>query len=92
AVLCVDDEHVCDILPHVTRTIVSYGIHYPADVRAIDVRYDATQSYFTVLREDKEKLDITLNMPGEHNVQNALAAIAVASEIGVSDEAIINGL
>ena len=92
AILCVDDEHVCDILPKVTRTIVSYGIHYPADIRAMDVRYDATQSYFTVLREGKPALDITLNMPGEHNVQNALAAIAVATEIGVSNEAIINGL
>lgn len=92
AVLCVDDENVCDILPEVTRTIVSYGIHYPADVRAIDVRYDATKSYFTVLRQGKDDLEITLNMPGEHNVQNALAAIAVASEIGVSDTAIVNGL
>ena len=92
AILCVDDEHVCDILPRVTRTIVSYGIHYPADIRAMDVRYDGAQSYFTVLREGKESLEITLNMPGEHNVQNALAAIAVASEIGVSDEAIVSGL
>ena len=92
AILCIDDEHVCDILPKVTRTIISYGIHYPADIRAMDVRYDGAQSYFTVLRTGKESLDITLNMPGEHNVQNALAAIAVASEIGVSDEAIINGL
>ena len=92
AILCVDDEHVCDILPKVTRTIVSYGIHYPADIRAMDLQYDATRSYFTVLREGKNSLDITLNMPGEHNVQNALAAIAVATEIGVSDEAIVNGL
>ncbi len=92
AILCIDDEHVCDILPKVTRTIISYGIHYPADIRAMDVRYDGAQSYFTVLRTGRESLDITLNMPGEHNVQNALAAIAVASEIGVSDEAIINGL
>ncbi len=92
AILCVDDEHICDILPKVTRTIVSYGIHYPADIRAMDLHYDATQSYFTVLREGKNSLDITLNMPGEHNVQNALAAIAVATEIGLTDEAIINGL
>jgi UDP-N-acetylmuramate--alanine ligase len=92
AVLCVDDEHVCDILPKITRTIVSYGIHYPADIRAMDVRYDGTQSFFTVMREGHSKLDITLNMPGEHNVQNALAAIAVATEIGVADEAIVNGL
>ncbi|HFD31231.1 MAG TPA: UDP-N-acetylmuramate--L-alanine ligase [Gammaproteobacteria bacterium] len=92
AILCVDDEHVCDILPKVTRTIVSYGIHYPADIRAMDLQYDATRSYFTVLREGKNSLDITLNMPGEHNVQNALAAIAVATEIGLTDEAIVNGL
>jgi UDP-N-acetylmuramate--alanine ligase len=58
----------------------------------MDVRYDAAQSFFSVLREGKETLNITLNMPGEHNVQNALAAIAVATEIGVSDEAIVNGL
>lgn len=92
AILCVDDEHVCDILPRITRTIVSYGIHYPADIRALDVRYEATQSFFTVLRDGRKQLDITLNMPGEHNVQNALAAIAVATEIGVGDEAIVNGL
>jgi len=92
AILCVDDEQVCDILPKITRTIVSYGIHYPADIRAMDVRYDGSQSFFTVVREGKCKLDITLNMPGEHNVQNALAAIAVATEIGVKDAAIVNGL
>jgi UDP-N-acetylmuramate--alanine ligase len=92
AILCVDDEQVCDILPRITRTIVSYGIHYSADIRAMDVRYAGTQSFFTVLREGKKQLDITLNMPGEHNVQNALAAIAVATEIGVADEAIVNGL
>jgi UDP-N-acetylmuramate--alanine ligase len=92
AILCVDDEHVCDILPKITRTIVSYGIHYPADIRAMEVRYEGRQSFFTVVREGKCKLDITLNMPGEHNVQNALAAIAVATEIGVKDTAIVNGL
>ena len=92
AILCVDDEHVCDILPKITRTIVSYGMHYPADIRAMEVRYKGRQSFFTVVREGKCNLDITLNMPGEHNVQNALAAIAVATEIGVKDTAIVNGL
>ena len=92
AVMCVDDDNVCDILPRITRSIVSYGIHFDADVRARNVRYDGTQSFFTVEREGKETLDVTLNMPGEHNVQNALAAIAIATELGVSDEDILAAL
>ena len=92
AVMCVDDDDVCDILPRITRSIVSYGIHFDADVRARNVRYDGTQSFFTVEREGKETLDVTLNMPGEHNVQNALAAIAIATELGVSDEDILAAL
>ncbi len=92
AVLCVDDDNVCDILPEITRTIVSYGIHYDADIRARNVRYAGTQSFFTVERTNKPTLDVTLNMPGEHNIQNALAAIAIATELEVSDEAILSGL
>jgi len=92
AVLCVDDDNVCDILPEITRTIVSYGIHYDADIRAKNVRYAGTQSFFTVERNGKSTLDVTLNMPGEHNIQNALAAIAIATELEVSDEAILSGL
>ena len=92
AVLCIDDENVFDILPHISRTIVSYGIHYDADVRAVDVRYESGRSFFTAQRKGHAPLQIELNMPGEHNVQNALAAIAVATEIGVSDDAIQSGL
>lgn len=92
AVLCVDDDNVCDILPEVTRTIVSYGIHYEADIRAKNVRYAGTQSFFSVERNGKPSLDVTLNMPGEHNIQNALAAIAIATELEVSDASILNGL
>ena len=92
AVLCVDDDNVCDILPEITRTIVSYGIHYDADIRAKNVRYAGTQSFFTVERKGKPSLDVTLNMPGEHNIQNALAAIAIATELDISDEAILSGL
>ena len=92
AVLCVDDDNVCDILPEITRTIVSYGIHYDADIRAKNVRYAGTQSFFTVERKGKPTLDVTLNMPGEHNIQNALAAIAIATELEVSDESILSGL
>jgi len=92
AVLCVDDENVCDILPKVTRTIVTYGIHFDADIRAKNVRYAGTQSFFNVERNNKSDLDVTLNMPGEHNIQNALAAIAIATELGISDEHILSGL
>jgi len=92
AVLCVDDENVCDILPEITRTIVTYGIHFDADIRAKNVRYDGTQSFFTVERNGYSSLDVTLNMPGEHNIQNALAAVAIATELGVSDEHILSGL
>ncbi len=92
AILCVDDDNVCDILPEVTRPIVTYGIHFDADIRAKDVRYDGTQSFFTVERDAKPSMDVTLNMPGEHNVQNALAAIAIATELGVGDEAILSAL
>jgi len=79
-------------LPEITRTIVSYGIHYDADIRAKNVRYAGTQSFFTVERKDKPTLDVTLNMPGEHNIQNALAAIAIATELEISDESILSGL
>ena len=92
AILCVDDDDVCDILPQVTRTIVTYGIHFDADFRARNVRYGGTKSYFTVERKNRTALDITLNMPGEHNIQNALAAIAIATELDVSDDAILSGL
>ena len=92
AVLCVDDDNVCDILPEITRTIVSYGIHFDADIRAKNVRYAGTQSFFTVERKNKPTLDVTLNMPGEHNIQNALAAIAIATELELSDESILSGL
>ncbi|OQX07399.1 MAG: UDP-N-acetylmuramate--L-alanine ligase, partial [Thiothrix lacustris] len=93
AVLCVDDEYVREILPQVSRPIVTYGIDDDAaDVRATGVRFVGTQSLFTVHRpRGKASLDITLNLPGRHNVLNALAAIAIATELDVADEAIIVG-
>lgn len=94
AVLCVDDEYVREILPQVSRPVVTYGIDDDAaDVRATDMRFVGTQSLFTVHRpRGKASLDITLNLPGRHNVLNALAAIAIATELDVADEAIIAGL
>ena len=93
AIVCVDDEHVRDILPRVSRPVVTYGMHHSADIRAIDVRYEAMQSHFTLLcAKDGRSIDVTLNMPGEHNVLNALAAVAIAVELEVDDAIILHAL
>lgn len=93
AVLCVDDEHVRSILPDVARPIVTYGFGEDADIRATDVRFAHTQSFFVVHRpKGRLPLEVVLNLPGRHNVLNALAAIAVATELDVADEAIVAGL
>lgn len=92
AVLCMDDENVRDIAPRVTKRIIGYGLSAEAQVRAIDVRAVGTQMAFTVLRPDHSPLPVVLNLPGLHNVRNALAAIAIATIVGVSDAAIVQGL
>ncbi len=93
AVLCIDDETVERLMPRITRPITTYGFSPKADVRAIDFEQNGTQSKFKVVRKGHSgALEIHLNLPGEHNVQNALAAIAVATEDGVSDEAIQTAL
>ena len=99
AVLCVDDQNVRDILPFVSQPMLRYGLSEDADVRAIDVKADGSQMHFVALRhtvrrhgEKPGALKVTLNLPGLHNVRNALAAIAIATELGVSDEAIIKAL
>jgi UDP-N-acetylmuramate--alanine ligase len=93
AVLCLDDEEVRNILPSVTRRVVTYGISEEADIRATDIRYEGLRTHFTVSRVGAKKgLPVTLNMPGQHNVLNALAAIAVVTDLGLSDEAIMAAL
>ncbi|HET8706610.1 MAG TPA: UDP-N-acetylmuramate--L-alanine ligase [Pseudomonadales bacterium] len=92
AVLCTDDPVVREIIPEVTRPIVTYGTRDDADVRAIDIRQHQMQTHFTVLRRGLPDLEITLNMPGKHNVLNALATIAIATDEGVEDEKIAAGL
>lgn len=92
AVLCIDDAHVREIMPFVSKPIISYGFASEASFRAIDVRADAGRMLFTVVREGGRKLDVSLNLPGLHNVLNALAAIAVADELGVADDAIVSAL
>ncbi|MCQ8897072.1 UDP-N-acetylmuramate--L-alanine ligase [Limnobacter humi] len=92
AAVCVDDPCVREIMPFVSKPLVTYGLSEQAQIRAVNVQACAGQMKFTVIREDEPALDITLNLPGEHNVRNSLAAIAVATEVGVSDAAIVSAL
>lgn len=92
AVLCMDDENVRSIRPHVTKPVIGYGLSADAQVRAIDVVADGTRMRFTVLRPDNPPLPVVLNLPGLHNVRNALAAIAVATLAGVPNADIARGL
>lgn len=93
AVLCIDDDEVRSLLPQINRPYVTYGFSEDADVRASELKQAGFQSSFTVNIPGRDTgLSITLNMPGRHNVLNALAAIAVAHEVNVSDEAIQTGL
>ena len=92
AVVCIDDPYVREIIPFVSKTVVSYGYSADAQVRAEAVREHAGRIMFTVHREAEAPLAIELNLPGRHNVQNALAAIAVATELGIEDAAIVTAL
>ena len=92
AILCTDDPGVQEIVGRVGRSMVTYGIDSPADVRARNIRYDSGKTRFDVVRADNEPLSIELKLPGRHNVQNALAAIAVAAELSVGDDAVVHAL
>lgn len=85
AVLCVDCASVREILPFVSKPVIRYGFAPDAQVRAVNVLARDGKMHFTVLREGAGPLDIVLNMPGTHNVQNALAAIAIATELEIGD-------
>ncbi|MCL1622883.1 UDP-N-acetylmuramate--L-alanine ligase [Moraxella sp. Tifton1] len=88
AVVCGDDKELAGMIDSIARPVITYGLEKHNDVQAVDVLTDGTRTHFTVLRKDREPLKITLNIPGLHNVYNALGAIAMASDEGVSDEAI----
>src|SRR5512139_671851 len=92
AVLCVDDPEVRGLLPEVTRPVLRYGTSDDADWRAIDIRREGLQTHFAAMARDGLRIDVTLNLPGRHNVLNALAAIAVARELGVEAPAIQRAL
>lgn len=93
AVLCIDDAGVMEILEEVSKPVKTYGVHELADVRAVEIHQDGMQTSFTVLRIGSyPPLKVTLNMPGWHNMLNALAAIAIATALEVADDAIVRSL
>jgi UDP-N-acetylmuramate--alanine ligase len=94
AVVCIDDANIREILPRVTKPVMTYGFSEDARVRAINVRADDGKMHFTEQRINGvvTEFDVTLNLPGNHYVLNALAAIAIASELNVPDAAIIKAL
>ena len=96
AIVCMDDANVREIMPLISRPVTTYGQHPDAQVRALNIRAEGTRMVFDVQRRDRDTvlpaLHVELNLPGMHNVLNALAAIAVATELGVSDEAICSAL
>ena len=92
AVICGDDRHAAGIRGRIGRPSRSYGLTEGADYRGVDVAGDTARWSFTALRPEREALRISLPLPGCHNVQNALAAVAVATEEGVADDGIVAGL
>lgn len=95
AILCVDDANVREILPRISKPVTTYGFGEDAQIRAVNVRHQGGQMRFTAKCRQNgtpKDLDITLNLAGMHNVLNALAAIAIALEVGVGGEAIIAAL
>jgi UDP-N-acetylmuramate--alanine ligase len=92
AVLCIDDANVRDIIPAITKSIVTYGLAQDAQLRAQDVDHAQGRMRFVASRAKMQPLSVELNLAGVHNVQNALAAIAVGREAGVADAAIAKAL
>jgi len=93
AVLCIDDEQVADMIPAVTRAVVTYGLSEDADVRASDLVQEGRMMYFRAhLPNQDTPLEVSLNLPGVHNVRNALGAIAIAWELGLDLSSIVDCL
>ena len=91
--LCLDDKPACSLMPELARPVYTYGLSAEADFRAIDIEYEESVWRFTVERpEERSELNVELPLPGFHNVRNAVAAVAVATEEAIADEAIRQGL
>jgi UDP-N-acetylmuramate--alanine ligase len=93
AVVCTDDAGVNEVIGDIGRTVLTYGLNDAADVRAENIEFQGGLTRFDVIRSgDQPPLRISLQLPGLHNVRNALAAIAVAEELQISDEAVVRSL
>jgi len=92
-VMCSDDEGVQSILNDIHKPYVTYGIDSDADYKADSIKFEGLTSHFVIHRRKQEnRLEVNVRLPGRHNVLNSLAAVALASELGISDQAIVNGL
>jgi UDP-N-acetylmuramate--alanine ligase len=92
AVLCGDDKHIRQMLPEINRPVVLYGFEQDCRVRAERPRHDGNISYFRLLLEDQDLGEFSVPLPGRHNIQNALAAIAISLFLGVAPEQIREAL
>lgn len=92
AVMCSDDPVVREVLPQITRPVLTYGLNEGADMRAVAVSQSQMMTSFTIVQDGFTPLEVCLNLPGRHNVQNALAAVAVARELAVADQSIARAL
>ena len=92
AVLCIDDEEVRSLIPQISRRVITYGTSGDADVHVSNIRQSGMQTGFHIRCQDGEEIDVLLNMPGQHNVMNAAAAITVARELGIDSDAIRQAL
>jgi UDP-N-acetylmuramate--alanine ligase len=92
AILCIDDANVREIMPFISKMVMTYGFHPDANVRATDARAVNSHMEFTVVQKDYQPLSVRLNQPGMHNVQNACAAIAIARELDIADSHIQRAL
>ena len=92
AVVCLDNPVVRELLPRISRQVITYGFSADADIRAVNYQQDGGVSYFTVEIDGQPPLDMSVNLPGQHNVLNALAGVAVAKDEGIEDDAICQAL
>ena len=92
AIVCIDDPIIRSILPEVMRPVITYGFSKDADIRITSFKQKEIKNHFTVLRKNQKPLEITLNLPGQHNALNAVASIAVATELNIPDDVIQSAL
>jgi len=92
AVVCIDNPVVRELLPRISRQVITYGFSEDADIRAVNYQQDGSVSYFTVEINGQPPLDMSVNLPGQHNVLNALAGVAVAKDEGIDDTSIRKAL